>query len=485
MLPRHRVSRTAIDLIKRFEGYRKTAAQLPDGRWTIGHGHTLTARQGAEVSPDDAEALLLYDLIGVAHAVNEAVFATLTQNQFDALASFVFNIGLDSFHQSGVLRRLNEGSLIQAACAMELWRKANVGGERIVVDALVRRRSAEKTLFLTPPGGVWVPAPSPILKPLLDTDAHDIVPVQKPVEVTTSLDGDQLVVTREDAPEPPPVAPEEDAAEGPARAAAESVTARLSTLFQESDEPAFGEASAATAHPDLLDEPSHEEAEVRPQPHPERIPETPHPQADFAPPQAISVRPDPEPEAPAPFDDPMPFFLRAPEPEAASEDEPAPPPWASRVEFEPQDESASGPDLFRLADEVIEEDGAEPHDEDHDEGHPFSRGPFDRVPLDHDRRVIDDQAPFGFDAPVVQPLPERPEGGLLTLAALAVLGLVFFGGGVFWATYARAGVGSAWLGPKVVGGLAGIAGVGFFVVAVYLLLDRLGRAAEREARDRR
>ena len=148
MEPRHRVSRAAIELIKRFEGYRQTAAQLPDGRWTIGHGHTLTARQGAEVSADDAEALLLYDLIAVAHAINEAVFTPLTQNQFDALASFVFNVGLDSFHQSRVLKRLNEGALIQAACAMEMWRKASVGGERIVVDALVRRRAVEKTLFL-------------------------------------------------------------------------------------------------------------------------------------------------------------------------------------------------------------------------------------------------------------------------------------------------------------------------------------------------
>jgi len=174
MQARHRVSRAAIDLIKRFEGYRQAAAQLPDGRWTIGHGHTLTARQGAEVSQDDAEALLLYDLIAVAHALNEAVFTPLTQNQFDALASFTFNIGLDNFHQSGVLRRLNEGALIQAACAMELWRKANIGGERIVIDALVRRRACEKALFLTPPGEAWVAAPSPILRPLLDTDADGV-----------------------------------------------------------------------------------------------------------------------------------------------------------------------------------------------------------------------------------------------------------------------------------------------------------------------
>src|ERR1700761_4368632 len=162
---------------------------------------------------------------------------------------------------------------------MELWRKAMVGGERIVIDALVRRRAAEKALFLTPPGEAWIPAPSPILRPLLDTDARDIVPVQRPVEVTTALEGDQLVVLREGEPAPPPVAPDEDEeAEGPAQAAAESVSARLSTLFQDSGEP-----------------------------------------------------PQPPPAKPKPFEDPVPFFLRAPEPEPEGEADSDPaPPWASR-----------------------------------------------------------------------------------------------------------------------------------------------------------
>ena len=85
MKPRHQVSPTAIEMIKRFEGYRRKAARLPDGRWTLGYGHVLTAREGAEVSEQDAEALLLYDLIAVAHAVNELTLTPLTQNQFDAL----------------------------------------------------------------------------------------------------------------------------------------------------------------------------------------------------------------------------------------------------------------------------------------------------------------------------------------------------------------------------------------------------------------
>src|SRR5439155_5972978 len=118
MTPRHQVSRTAIELIKRFEGYRRKAAQLPDGRWTIGYGHTLTARQGAEVSEDDAEALLLYDLIAIAFSVNEWSFTPLTQNQFDALCSFAFNIGLDNFRCSSFRKRINEWALMQDACGM-------------------------------------------------------------------------------------------------------------------------------------------------------------------------------------------------------------------------------------------------------------------------------------------------------------------------------------------------------------------------------
>lgn len=441
MQPRHRVSRTAIELIKRFEGYRRTAAQLPDGRWTIGHGHTLTARQGAEVSPDDAEALLLYDLIAISHALNEAVYTPLVQNQFDALASFVFNIGLDNFHRSGVLRRLNEGAPILAACAMELWRKADVGGERIVVDALVRRRASEKALFLTPEGDAWVPAPSPILKPLLDSDAQGLVPRETPAEVTLSMEGEAVVVLREGEPTPAPAPPEEEV-ESPAKSAAEAVTARLSTLFQEPGE-----------------EPSHEAAEVRPRPHPERIPEEPRPQDDFGLPGFT------------PLEDPVPFFLRAPEPQ----DEPPESEAAGEPAEEDEEEEEDGPRSRDLFEPAPAKDMAQEAPADMDADEP-------RYPS---RLVIDDSAPYEFVAPPVQPLPAAPQGGVLTLIALAVLGLIFFGGGVFWATNARPVASSIWLGPRLVGGLAGIAGVGFFVVAIYFLLDRLGRASERRARQRR
>ena len=80
-----------------------------------------------------------------------AYFAELFPEEVRAMGSgFAFNIGLDNFLRSGVLRRINEGSLLQAACAMEMWRKADFEGERIVIDALVRRRAAEVALFLKP-----------------------------------------------------------------------------------------------------------------------------------------------------------------------------------------------------------------------------------------------------------------------------------------------------------------------------------------------
>ena len=409
MSPRHRVSRTAIELIKRFEGYRHRAAQLPDGRWTIGHGHTLTARQGAEVSADDAEALLLYDLIAISQVLTEQVFVTLGHNEFDALSSFVFNIGTDNFSRSSVLKRLNEGSPIMAAAAMELWRKAEVGGERIVVDALVRRRAAEKALFLTPDNGLWAPAPSPVLPPLLDTDAFDLIPSRTPVEVTTATEGEAVVVLRDGEPaQPAPAPPEEDEVASPALAAAEAVTARLSTIFQ--DAPLEAEQAGA-----------------------------------------------------APAEEP--FALRAPEFEEEISE-------AEDARWDDTDDEPRGPDLFETApaNDAIEE--REPHDD-------LAEA------IERDRHVIDDDAPYDFAAPAVQPLPEEPRGGGLTLAGLAVMGLIFFGGGAFWATNARPSPTAAFIDPRTVGLLAGITGAMFFAVAVYLLLNRLTRASERAARQPR
>ena len=247
MRPRLSVSRSAVEFIKAFEGFRTHAARLDDGRWTIGYGHTLTAREGAEIAEPDAEALLLYDLIGPTHAVNEYVFAPLTQNQFDALVSFVFNIGVLAFRGSPTLRRLNEGRPLEAALAMELWRKADLEGERIVVDALVRRRAAEKALFLQPEDG-WMAAPTPVLTPKLDYDALGMIPLTSPVATRTATSGDRLYTER--TPQSPvPAPPEEPSA---SEAAAAAVIERLESILSE---PTVAPAIAETPLADSAHEP--------------------------------------------------------------------------------------------------------------------------------------------------------------------------------------------------------------------------------------
>jgi len=412
MRPRHRVSRNAIDLIERFEGYRRKAAALPDGRWTIGYGHTLTAREGAEVSEEDAEALLIYDLIAVAHAVNEHVFAPLNQNQFDALCSFAFNLGLDSFRQSQVLKRLNEGETLQAACAMELWRKAEFQGQRIVIDALVRRRAAEKALFLTPPDGVWIPAPSPLLRPLVDIDARDLIPSERPTGLVTSLEGEQVLVSRDGGPAavPPPV--EDETPGETVRAAAEAVAARLQTIFPEPGSE-FGE----------------EPVEVRPQ-------------ADFAAPITTSAEGDEEPVSP--------------EAEAASE--------ALVIGSYPEEgpEAPQDPALDLAAPE------------------PANDARLVSPPEPQVRMVIDDTSVHEFIPARVAPLPRKREPGLGVDLALALLGLAFFGFGLFWGLNARGAPVTDLASPLVVAWAAGIAGVGFFVVAVFRLLERLAKVSERD-----
>lgn len=168
-----RISRAGLELIKAFEGFRETAARLPDGRWIIGYGHVRTAREGVTITEKDAEDLLKTDLRSVEDAVRSLAFAPLNQAQFDALVSLAFNISPGQFKDSEILRRLNEGDLIGAAGAFDAWRRARVNGRIMVVDALVRRRAAEKAMFLSALDG-RATAPTPIVIPEWDPSASGV-----------------------------------------------------------------------------------------------------------------------------------------------------------------------------------------------------------------------------------------------------------------------------------------------------------------------
>lgn len=162
-----RISPAGLELIKTFEGLRETAVRLPDGRWTIGYGHVRTAREGLTITSKDATDLLVHDLRPVEFAVSSMIFAPLMQTQFDALVSLAFNISLGQFRESEIVRNLNSGDYLAAANGFDLWRKARLHGRVMVVDALVRRRAAEKSMFLDHPSGP-ASAPTPMVTPELD-----------------------------------------------------------------------------------------------------------------------------------------------------------------------------------------------------------------------------------------------------------------------------------------------------------------------------
>jgi lysozyme len=165
----HVISPAGLALVQRCEGFCAEPGQLPDGNWVVGYGHVREGDKGEAVNQDEAAALLAVDLAPFEALVNAKVAPKLSQAQFDALVSFAFSIGAAAFAASQVLRRVNEGEVLAAACAMDAWRKSDVSGELETVDALVRRRAAEKALFLSDVG--IDAAPSAFIRAKLDHGA--------------------------------------------------------------------------------------------------------------------------------------------------------------------------------------------------------------------------------------------------------------------------------------------------------------------------
>lgn len=160
------ISAHGLALIQELEGFQAEPKQLPTGGWVVGYSHVRAEEPGEAVNENDARDLLAVDLAPFENLVNTLVTQPLTQTQFDALISFAFSVGAEAFGRSQVLRRVNAGDYVSAACAMDAWRKSEVSGELVIIDALVRRRTAEKALFLKELP--QVAAPSVFVRPQLD-----------------------------------------------------------------------------------------------------------------------------------------------------------------------------------------------------------------------------------------------------------------------------------------------------------------------------
>ena len=142
------LSSKGLAFIARLEGFSPTWYECPAGKQTIGYGH---ARLGGEVidQPITREfglALLRRDAQHAADTVRRQVNVVLQQHEFDALTSFVFNVGGEAFQHSSLLKYLNHDMPRVAADEFEWWAH-NSGGR--VLPGLERRRAAEKRLFLT------------------------------------------------------------------------------------------------------------------------------------------------------------------------------------------------------------------------------------------------------------------------------------------------------------------------------------------------
>lgn len=134
-----------IELIKRFEGFYQDAYLCPANIWTQGYGHTKGIHKNSpRIDEEQAEAFLKEDLQVCESAVARLINIEINQNMFDALVSFVFNLGSGALQRSTLRQKITRYDYEGAANEFTRWNKA--GGK--VLRGLTLRRLAEKELFL-------------------------------------------------------------------------------------------------------------------------------------------------------------------------------------------------------------------------------------------------------------------------------------------------------------------------------------------------
>lgn len=140
-----KISSAGVKLIANYEGLRLKAYWDAHGKlWTIGYGHTATAKEGMKITKEQALNLLARDLERFEKCVEDVINVALTQEQFDALVSFAFNRGCNGFRKSSVVELVNSRRFSEAA---DVWKTTAVtaGGKRLA--GLVKRRKAESEMF--------------------------------------------------------------------------------------------------------------------------------------------------------------------------------------------------------------------------------------------------------------------------------------------------------------------------------------------------
>jgi lysozyme len=138
------IGNKGLELIKHFEGCELQAYKCPAGVWTIGYGHIKGVSEGMTITQQEAENMLRDEMAEYEGYVNNLVTVELNQNQFDAMVSWVYNLGGGNLGASTLLKVLNAGDFAGVPAQMLRWNKA--GGK--VLEGLTRRRQAEADLFV-------------------------------------------------------------------------------------------------------------------------------------------------------------------------------------------------------------------------------------------------------------------------------------------------------------------------------------------------
>lgn len=142
------VSQNGINLIKKYEGFRADAYQDGGGVWTVGYGTTFLngrkVQKGDHLDEPAASEVMITTANEYLQTVSKFLKVALDQNKIDAIACFIYNLGCEQFEASTLLRMINSGDYSGAADQFSRWIYDN--GK--VVQGLVRRRAAERALFL-------------------------------------------------------------------------------------------------------------------------------------------------------------------------------------------------------------------------------------------------------------------------------------------------------------------------------------------------
>ncbi len=140
-----KASQQAYNLIREFEGLRLTAYRCPSGIWTVGYGHTANVVPGTTITQLQANLLLQEDITQCENTLNKYNLA-LTQNMYDALISFIYNVGPGNFHRSALLSKI-KANPYDSSISDEFLKWIHSCGKPLA--GLQRRRMAEMKLYFS------------------------------------------------------------------------------------------------------------------------------------------------------------------------------------------------------------------------------------------------------------------------------------------------------------------------------------------------